>query len=227
MWKSFANPSLLSPGSEAPKTSQGVKLHDLETAILSNSEDSTEDDSDDSDDESFSDDSDVSSESDSSHESAYLVDDLDDASDLDFDELPELTPEHMASEKEKALRNVQAFIDMTKDKHYHEFHLETLTGPDNYIEWLVGLEVLLRMHQVWCVVGELCIPLDKGHEMYPWYEHMLSVAVSLIYSHVSQEIRSQRCFMSAVMKRNPNSMMQHIWAHFGQHDEAESHPDSD
>lgn len=211
-----------------PKTSQGTKLHDIEKAILSNSEDSTEDNSDESDSESFSDDSDVSSEpndsDDSSHESEYLVGDLDDASDLDFDEL---TPEHMAFEKEKTLRNVQAFIDMTKDKHYHKFHLETLTGPENYIEWLVGLEVLLRMHQVWCVVGELCVPLDKDHEMYPWYEHMLSVAISLIYSHVSQEIRSQQCFMSAVMRRTPNSMMQHVWAHFGQRDEDESHPDSD
>jgi hypothetical protein len=47
--------------------------------------------------------------------------------------------------------------------------LEPLTGPDNYIPWLVGLEVLLRMHQVWCVAGELCVPLDKNKEMYPWY----------------------------------------------------------
>lgn len=220
-------------GSEMPKASQGVKLPDLVKPVPSDSENSTDDDSDDSDDSDNSDDSvdscdsHLSSESDdsddTSHVSDYLDEDLYDASVLDSDEIQGMNPERIASEKEKTLRHVRAFIDTTKDKHYHEFRLETLTGPNNYVSWLVGLEVLLRMHQVWPVVGELSVPLDKDHEMYPWYEHMLNVAVSLIYANVSQEIRSQRCFMSSVMDRNPNNMMQHIWAHFGQQGSGESH----
>lgn len=133
-----------------------------------------------------------------------------------------MSPERRAQEKAKTLRNVQAFVDNTKDKHYHNFHLDPLTGRDNYASWLVGMEVLLRMHQVWCIVADVTVPLDRGHEMYPWYEHMLTVAISLVYANVSKEVRSDRCFMSSTVHRNPNNMMQHLWAHFGQKHEGDS-----
>lgn len=217
-----------------PKASQGVKLPDLVKPVLSDSGDSTDDDSDDTDDTDSldatddscdscdSDNSSDTSESDKASHISYFDAELDDASEFDFDEIEAMSPERVAMEKAKTLRHVQAFLDSSKDKHYHEFHLEPLTGSANYVPWCIGLQVLLRMHQVWCVVGEVTVPLDKDHEMYPWYEHMVDVAVSLIYANVSQVIRSQGCVMSAVIQRSPSNMMQHIWAHFGQQDEEES-----
>jgi hypothetical protein len=212
---------------EITKGTQGVKLPDLVKPAPSDSDSSSEDDSEDyensndSDSMDDSDDSDESSET-SESEMASDIDGFDEALynafALEYQDLEDLSPERLAMEKAKTLRRVQAFVDNTKDKHYHEFKLETLTGPHNYIRWVVGLEVLLRMHQVWSVVGELDVPLDKDHEMYPWYEHMVNTAVSLIYAHVSQKIRSHRCFISGVMQRSPGSMMQHIWAHFGRPD---------
>lgn len=173
---------------------------------------------DDSDDSDESDDSSETSESEKASDMNYFDEDLYNAFEMEYQDLDDMSPERLATEKAKTFRNVKAFIDNTKDKHYHHFKLETLTGPANYISWVVGLEVLLRVHQVWPVVGELNVPLDKDHEMYPWYDHMVNVAVSLIYAHVSQKIRSHRCFIRGVMQRSPGSMMQHIWAHFGSPD---------
>ncbi|KAF3392567.1 hypothetical protein F1880_008735 [Penicillium rolfsii] len=212
---------------ETPKANQGVTLPGLVKLVSSDSESLSDDDSEDyenSDDSDSMENSDDSCGSDDSSETSependsnmdffneYLYNDFE----KEYQDLEDMDPELLATEKAKTLRNVKAFIDGTKDKHYHHFKLDTLTGPANYISWVVGLEVLLRMHQVWPVVGELHVPLDSDHEMYLWYEHMVNAAVSLIYAHVSQKIRSHRCFMSGVLRRNPGAMMQHTWAHFG------------
>jgi hypothetical protein len=177
------------------------------------------------DDSADSDDSDESSETSECELAASDIDNFDEDLynffALQYTDLRDLSPERLEMEKAKTLRRVQAFVDNTKDKHYHDIKLETLIGPGNYIRWVVGVEVLLRMHQVWGVVGDLDVPLDKDHEMYPWYDHMVNTAVSLIYAHVSKKIRSHPCFIRGVMQRSPGAMMQHIWAHFGSPDAAQ------
>jgi len=60
-----------------PKASYGVKLYDLEKAVLSDSEHTTKDDTDNSNDDSISVDSDVSSESNDSDDNSYDSDFLD------------------------------------------------------------------------------------------------------------------------------------------------------
>ncbi|KAJ5369088.1 uncharacterized protein N7496_008848 [Penicillium cataractarum] len=217
--------STKAPG--VPKAGQGVKLPGLVQPVASDSEDSSDDDINDSDDSSDSNDScdsDDSSEDSDSEDPSYLDDysdeDLFEEVKVEYDEFAHMSPDRLAEEKAKTLRQVQTFIDNSKDKHYHEFPLESLTGPTNYSTWILGMEILLRMHQVWPVVGEPSVPLDKDHEMYPWYEHMVSVAVSLIYGHVSPELRSQRCFMASAIRRSPSMMMQHLWAHFSKDDDS-------
>ncbi|CEJ61118.1 hypothetical protein PMG11_09660 [Penicillium brasilianum] len=220
---------------KAPATSKAdarVELPGLVQPVPSDLEGSPDDDyseSDDFNDSNDSDDSDDSGEaldvddpsedSDSKgffHRDFYAHRDMFEKLKWEDLELMHMSAEERAEEKAKTLRNVQIFIDNSKDKHYHEFHLDYLTGPTNYWTWLVGIEILLRMHQVWPIVCEPSVPLDKYHELYPWYEHMISVAVSLIYGHVSQEIRSQRCFKNGALKRSPTKLMQHLIAHYGQ-----------
>ncbi|KAJ5151227.1 uncharacterized protein N7482_010479 [Penicillium canariense] len=149
--------------------------------------------------------------------------DKDDNSESGHDD-PVVTDDY-ADPREKAkartLRNVQAFLDNTKDKHYIDIRLDQLTGRTNFNNWNVGMELLLRMHQVWCVVDDYA-PLDESHELYPWYDHMVTVAISLIYANVSPEIRAQRCFRQLLMERCPDDMMIHLWVHYGRPESQDS-----
>ncbi|KAJ5591515.1 uncharacterized protein N7459_001884 [Penicillium hispanicum] len=119
-----------------------------------------------------------------------------------------------ARQKRTTARYVEAFLDASRDKHYVDIKLSPLTGPENYAEWIVGIKVLLRMHQVWEVVQETIVSLEPEDRLYPWFQRMRHTGVALIYAHISPEVRQHSCVLTAISEGNPNDLMHHIWAHF-------------
>jgi hypothetical protein len=119
----------------------------------------------------------------------------------------------------ETLRYVQAFLDTTKDKHKIELPTVRLRDHTNFREWQVTVELRLRMHQVWflfrgLVDGEKVTPVPEDHELYVWYERMVDVAASIIYSSVSAEVRKQPCFLASMGRRNVEDMMVHLICHY-------------
>lgn len=119
----------------------------------------------------------------------------------------------------KTLSYVQAFLDTTKDKHKIELPAVRLRDHTNFHEWQLNVELRLRMHQVWFLFRglqerEKVTPVPEDHELYVWYERMVDVATSIIYSSVSAEVRKQPCFLASMWRRDLEEMMVHLIRHY-------------
>lgn len=122
---------------------------------------------------------------------------------------------------------VKFFRDNTGDKHFVEIPVEPLRGKENWREWLVAMQLLLIQHGIWeVVVKDATMPLAKTHPLFYWYQRMRHCAVGLIYVHVSDFVRKQPCFLSAIAENDPDSIMTHLFAHYSEAEESCPHANS-
>jgi hypothetical protein len=132
---------------------------------------------------------------------------------------------------ERTVRCVRAFLDNKNDKHHIALPSVRLKDHTNFEAWNINVELKLRMHQVWPLVGGFgrfsLVPLDVDHELYVWYERMVDVAISIIYASVSPEIREVPCFKSIFHTREPEDMILHLYAHYGGDSDSDSDDDCD
>lgn len=136
--------------------------------------------------------------------------------DSDEDENNSFQEEAQVEEEQQTLRHLDFFLDHSKDKHFIPLTIEPLTGTENYKSWLIGIELLMRQHQVWqLAIGEIG-PLDESHDRYLWWELMRDVAITCIFANVSPEIRKDPCFVCAVDNKDPELIMQMLWMHFSE-----------
>lgn len=131
--------------------------------------------------------------------------------------IDETTNELIEQGKEttKTLRYITTFLDSSKDKHYIDVPIAPLKGRENWETWTIGIEVVLRMHQVWPLFEPDVVPLEKEHEMFVWYDRMVDVAMAVVYRNVARAVRQHPCFMRSVLQRDPAGMMSHLAAHYG------------
>lgn len=119
----------------------------------------------------------------------------------------------------ETLRHLNAFLDVSKDKHFVELPIEPLHGKSNYTTWTREVELVLRMHQVWplCEGSVQIVPLEPDHDMFTWYERWVDIAIACIYKNVSPSVRENTCFKTFFRGRDPAMIMDHLEAHYGAH----------
>lgn len=88
-----------------------------------------------------------------------------------------------------------------------------LTGSENYPEWALKMEFLLKLHRVWCTVDGSVESLYPGHEYYVWYQHMEAVAMSCILAHVSQQVYADMAHFECA--RSPVRVWYALWMRYG------------
>lgn len=149
-------------------------------------------------------------------------DDDDDGLDSNLDEDSD-TKSHLAElvksankNTEKTVRRVLAFKEISKEKHPISIPIVPLKEGGNWYSWMTAIELSMRMRHVWCLVVGGLKPLDKDHKLYPWYERMVDVAVSIIYVNVAREVRKLPCFMQAIRRHKIDDIFSHLWLHYGE-----------
>ncbi|KAJ5669068.1 hypothetical protein N7462_010138 [Penicillium macrosclerotiorum] len=116
---------------------------------------------------------------------------------------------------EKTIRYMKSFYSTNKNMHFQEVSVKRLRGCDDYVSWSVGIELVLRMHRLWDLAIDAIEPLPEHHNLFALYDHMVTVAIGIVWNNVSQSIREDRCFLRGVKMRSIDEMMFHLWVHYG------------
>ena len=127
------------------------------------------------------------------------------------------------TQQAKTEKQVRFFKDNTHDKHFVQIPVEPLRGNENWREWLVAMQLLFVQHGVWEIVISELKPLPASHPLRVWYQRMRDCAVGLIYVNVSETVRKHSCFLASAVENDPDALMNHLWAHYGEPDLEESH----
>ncbi|CAL5875207.1 uncharacterized protein PFLUO_LOCUS9511 [Penicillium psychrofluorescens] len=115
--------------------------------------------------------------------------------------------------QELTLKHLDFFANNTVDKHYMAMDIAPLTGKDNFAEWAVKMECLLKMRQVWAVVDAQLEPLPANHESFLVYHHMETVALTCILSHLAPNVYDD--MIQQAWQRNPVSLWYSLGVQYG------------
>ncbi|KAJ5815674.1 hypothetical protein N7474_007451 [Penicillium riverlandense] len=126
---------------------------------------------------------------------------------------PEAFYAFQKSPQELTPRHLDFFANNTIDKHYMAMDIAPLSGKDNFAEWVVKMESLLKMHQVWAIVGAQLEPLPTNHEPFLVYQHMETVALTCILSHLAPNVYDD--MIQQAWQRNPVSLWYSVGVQYG------------
>ncbi|KAJ5171895.1 hypothetical protein N7492_004488 [Penicillium capsulatum] len=137
-------------------------------------------------------------------------DSFEDNDDSDLD--PEILPDYRDPYRKIHAKHLEP-------SHYR--HKAPLKRGDDWLYWVAGMEIILRMHLVWPILDEekSFVPLKREHGLFSWSERMIDTAIAAIFANVSPSMRRDNCFLRAVYRRDPSLMMETLCTHHGEKNE--------